>query len=200
MKIYPDPELPDIEVEWYTEDCGPDTPQVALTLVGVDDGTVEQQVVACDPLKITLKNVERKRYRVDGSLLLSDGSVVTTSSGEADLRNGINESVFLYFDSAPSFRVAWAFADGASCASLEADTMQIDFSDPMTGMYSFATSCISGAYVGDPYGGAFTVQLRAVSRGKTVAVSQMTPELQITPPDLTDAGTLTLAPCGAGCP
>ncbi len=123
MKIYPDPELPDLDVEWNTEDCSADTPEVSISLVAVDEGTIIEQVVPCDMLKTTLKDVDRKRYRIDGALLYADGTVFSSSNGEADLRNGISDDVYLYFGGSAYFRVAWDFASGASCASLDADTM-----------------------------------------------------------------------------
>jgi len=198
MKIYPSGELPDLDLEWYTEDCT--TPDMTVALVGLDDGSVSEYTFACADMRATIEDVDRVLYRVDGSLRAPDGTLEGTASERVDLRNGIDEEVYLYFDSSSYLRVTWDFADGESCESLQADTIDLDFLDPYSGLYTMSTACGFGVYVGYPFGTGLTVQLRAVSRRKTVAVSERSGSIDVTPPDEVTVGPLTLVPCGNSCP
>src|ERR1051325_8713627 len=70
MRIYPDPDLPDVEVSWTKDDCAPGTGDVVVSLVGVDTPSYRSDVtVACNTLKTTYNDVARERYRVEGQLL-----------------------------------------------------------------------------------------------------------------------------------
>jgi hypothetical protein len=198
MKIYPSTELPDLDVEWYTDDCT--SPEVAVTLVGLDDGSVTEHIFPCEDMRATIEDLDRALYRVDGSVLGPDGTIEMTSSQEADLRNGIDENVYLYFAGSSYLRITWDFADGASCESLDADTVDLDFFDPDYGIYTMSTACGFGVFVGYPFGNGLTVQLRAVSRRKTVAVSARTDTIDIMPPEELLLGPLTLVPCANDCP
>jgi hypothetical protein len=94
MVIYPDPELPDIKLEWSGEcDAGS---EISIGLVNLDEGTTTRYAAPCTDNKLTLEDVDRKLFRVDGALVQADGSVSATASGEADLRNGFNKETFLY--------------------------------------------------------------------------------------------------------
>lgn len=199
MKIYPSSELPDIDVEWYSEECDT-TPEIAITLVNLDTGAASETTHPCADQRATIEDVDRVRFRVDGSLLEPDGTVFVTASDEADLRNGINDEVYLYFPRDAYLRVLWQFADGASCESLEVDTVALDFLDPSYGVFTETTSCTAGVYVGYPFGSNLTVQIRAVSRGATVAISERSETIVVMPPERVDVGPLTLVPCGTECP
>jgi hypothetical protein len=199
MVIYPDPELPDIKLEWSGEcDAGS---EISIGLVNLDEGTTTRYAAPCTDNKLTLEDVDRKLFRVDGALVQADGSVSATASGEADLRNGFNKETFLYFED-PRLRVSWVFDMGDTCASLAVDTIVLDLDFPDQGYsYSLETSCDLGVYASYPFGQTLTLQLRGVSRRKTVAASPRTPTIDLTSfEEVTDLGTLTLTPCGSGCP
>lgn len=198
MKIYPSSELPDLDLEWYVEDCT--STDVHVALVGRDDGSVHEYTFPCSDSRATIEDVDRVLYRVDGYILGPDGAIALTSSQEADLRNGIDEDVYLYFGDASYLRITWDFADGATCESLEADTVDLDFAGADFGTYTMSTACTFGVYVGYPFGNGLTVQLRAISRRKTVAVSARSDVIETTPPDEVVVGPLTLVPCGSDCP
>lgn len=198
MKIYPSGELPDLDLEWYVEDCT--SPELHVALVGRDDGSVSDYTFPCSAMRATIEDVDRLLYRVDAYLLGPDGTISLTSSQEADLRNGIDENVYLYLDGSSYLRILWDFADGASCESLDADTVDLDFYGNDFGNYTTSTACGFGVYVGYPYGNGLTVQVRAVSRRKTVAVSARSDTIEVVPPDEVVVGPLTLVPCGNDCP
>lgn len=201
MRIYPDPELPDIQLD-VSADCE-SASEILINLVAVDDGTLTEHVLPCtDQQRIMLEDIPRKLYRVDGALLGADGGILSTTSGEVDLRNGFDEEAYIYFDSSPYLRVGWDFEGGASCASLGVDTVAVDFDFPEDGYgYSIELSCGFGEFLGYPYGSMISFQLRGISRRKTVAASVRTSVYTLDPSDgLSDIGTLTLLPCGDGCP
>jgi hypothetical protein len=200
MKIYPSSELPDLDVEWYAEDCESETSEIAIGLVNLHDGSTSETLHTCADSRATIEDVDRVRYRVDGTLLASDGSVIVTASEEADLRNGIDTEVYLYFPRDVYLRVLWVFEAGSSCESLDVDTIELDFLDPQYGMFTETTSCASGVYAGYPFGTDLTVMLRAVSAGETVAVSERSEPIVVMPPERVDIGPLTLVPCGTSCP
>ncbi|MBL0219514.1 MAG: hypothetical protein IPQ07_37305 [Myxococcales bacterium] len=47
MRIYPDPELPDVTVLWGEQDCRDGTGNVAITLTGVDTPSTATTTVPC---------------------------------------------------------------------------------------------------------------------------------------------------------
>lgn len=198
MRIYPDPELPDITLE-MNADCEAGT-EIILNLVAVDDGTVTQQILPCSfSERITLEDVARKLYRIDGATLDADGTIIATASTEADLRNGFNEEAYLYFDRS-NLRLGWDFDMSATCASLDVDTVAVDFGIVDQGFsFTIELSCDFGVFIGAPYGQMVTVQLRGISRRKTIAASPITP-VTLDFEEITDLGTLTLTPCGNDCP
>lgn len=198
MKIYPDPELPDLEVEWFGEECSEDTPTVRVTVAGTDNATRVEQLVPCTDSKYTFRDLPRERYLVDGALLFEDGTTFATADAyEVDLRNGFDERAYLYLAASAYLRLAWAFDMGASCASLGADTVEIAF---LANGYFVDTLCEDMVYTGYPPGRTDRVQLRALAQGVSVAISPESPPFTLMPPALTDLGTLTLTPCGGTCP
>src|SRR5215213_2108771 len=74
MKIYPDPELPDIEVQWSVQSCPSENAMVSITLEGVDDAAVQRLItVACTASSATIEDVARQRYKLVGSLFNEAG-------------------------------------------------------------------------------------------------------------------------------
>lgn len=203
MKIYPDPELPDVEVTWGDQDCRDGTGDVRVTLTGLDKDSTTTATVPCTDHVVHFLDVARERFHVDGVLLDLAGNVFLTSDGgEVDLRNGFDHDTGLYFDGFANFRVAWAFAGGASCVSLAADSVAVVFSLPgMPDIDGFQYPCqipqVTRMVVPDTY----TAHLQAYAGEQTVvAVSPETAPFVITQNGFVDLGTLTLTACGAACP
>jgi hypothetical protein len=98
MKIYPDPELPDIDVEWSEPDCDDGAVDVALSLIGVDDPALRQeQTIPCADLNATFADVSRQRHRIEARLLDGQGAELNMAEYEVDLRDGLDETAYLYF-------------------------------------------------------------------------------------------------------
>lgn len=200
MRIYPDPELPDIEVTWYVDDCGEGS-RVELALVGLDNGSRVEASAPCDGdgAKAVFADLTRQRYRIDADLFDADGQLVSTTLDEPDLRNGIDHDVELYFSTSSSYQVRWTFDMGASCASLAADSILIDLlPDPFL---QSITSCAEGSYYGYAQNGTYTLRLYAISDfGTVVATSPESAPFTLFSPAPADLGLITLSPCGASCP
>jgi hypothetical protein len=197
MRIYPDPELPDLEVTWFEGDCRPGTGDVVVTLIGLDEDTRDERTVACSAASTTFEDVPRQRYRIEGVLLDDSGATFVDGLQEVDLRNGLDSTVYLYFGAVANFRVAWTFDMGATCTSLGAELIEVAFLP--SGFTSYAT-CFEGAYFGSPGNGTYTVILRAIAADAVVAVSPESAPFTLMSPLFTDIGTLALTPCGASCP
>ncbi len=201
MRIYPDPELPDVEVEWGDQDCRGTTGSVALTLTGVDSPSTATITVPCTDLTATFADVARERFHVAGSLLGLDGTVFSMNESDVDLRNGFNETVGLYFDGFSNFRAAWTFDGGATCTSLGATSVGIFLSLPgEPDVDAYELPCTLGRFSGSVPTNTYTAQLRAFSGETIVAVSQDTASFDVTFDGLTDLGVVTLVACGASCP
>lgn len=202
MRIYPDPELPDLDVFWYADDCSEATPEILFTFTSLEDGSTFERSAACDARELVIADVKRHRYRVDGNLLAADGSVFVTATDEADLRNSIDTEVYLYFEVNSRVRLDWTFDMGATCASLGADYVSVEF---YTDNYYFTRggqTCEALAYVGSP--GPLgvlplTVEVRAYAGLETVAISPRSAEFTLSSM-VTDLGTFVLTPCGSSCP
>lgn len=197
MKIYPDPELPDIKVEWYDADCQPGSGDVVVALDGIDDPSEHAEISApCTDLKIEFPDVARERYRITGTLLDTAGTPLGGEGQVADLRNGIGARVSLYFG---NIRVAFGFESGVTCESLDAMFAGARFT---LGGQSFIgqSDCSSGAVFTRLQDGMFTVGVYAFDEDFRVVASSETIEVEVAPDRLTNVGPLTLVPCGASCP
>lgn len=202
MKIYPDPELPDIEVRWFEGDCRDGTGDVALALIGLDSPTFRADLtVPCADMKATFADVARERFRLEGSLRGMTGEEFSNAVVDLDLRNGFDERAELYFGGFSNVRVAWTFDMDATCASLAADFVEILFSSPsFADPLGWGEPCErSPALVSMP-DGVYTVVARARTEQAIVAVSPPSAEVAITFDSFTDVGTLVMTPCGAACP
>ncbi len=195
MRIYPDPELPDLEVSWFADECG-DGEQVTFTLTGLDDNSSAMVTAPCLSLPVDFKDVARQQYGVQGTLSDAAGEVLSRSSGEADLRDGIDERVELYFSTRSPFQVGWRFDMGASCSSLAADSVMVEL---LPGAV-LATACEAGVLFGFEKNGTYTMRVRALSGPDTVAISPESAPFTLQSLTTTDLGTVTLSPCAPGCP
>jgi len=205
MKIYPDPELPDVKVEWFEGDCGNGV-DISLVLTGVDDPSEHYEMtVACDAYKTAFKDVKRQRFRLDGTLLDSSGGVVGESAYDVDLRNGFDVTASLFFGGADSFRVAYVFDAGATCQSLAADEVDVVFS---MGGQVFATAgvpCDFGEVSSYASPGTYSMMGFALrytnNSGIVVAATQQPLDNILIQSGLrVDLGTIVLTPCGSTCP
>jgi hypothetical protein len=202
MRIYPDPDLPDVKVRWGVQDCRPGTRDVAVRLTGLDATSEETRTVACTDLVVVFADVARQRFHVGGDLLDLAGNVFTTSEGsDVDLRNGFDQSAGLYFDGFSNFRVAYVFDGGATCGSLGATSVEMAFSLPgEPDVDAFQFPCELARYTGSAPPGTYTARLRALASEQVVAASPETAPFVITESGFADLGVVTLTPCSAACP
>jgi hypothetical protein len=201
MKIYPDPELPDIDVMWEQGDCETDGFQIAMSLSSKDNPASPpiDKTVACFDEKYTFVDVPRERLLLDATLLDDTGMVAGKTSGEVDLRNGFDDEAYLYFERLDNFQAQWDF-DGTSCAELGADTMSLVFSNPAGVAFVIARPCEDGFFAGRVMPGTYTLHGEADTKGAVVATSPETPELTITDENFIVSALLVLTACGAMCP
>lgn len=201
MRIYPDPELPDVTVVWGDQDCRDGTGNVAITLTGVDTPSTATTTVPCTDHTVAFPDVARQRFHVAGSLLDLAGDVFSTSESDVDLRNGFDQETGLYFDGFSNFRVAWTFEGGGTCASTGAEGIEIQFSLPgEPNVAGFQIACEPPLFLGTVPPATYTVQLRALASGSVIAISPDSAPVDVTAEGFTDLGIVTLAPCGAACP
>jgi len=205
MHIYPDPELPDIKVEWYTEDaCQAASDRVTVSLATRDPAAeVATVTVPCAEAVTHFVDVARERYVVTGALEAEDGTVLTIFTEEIDLRDGLNERVFGFFGRSygPFVTAAWTFDQGASCATLGATDVSLELApvDQST-LYSISERCEAGMIMTTlSLQGTFTVTARALADSGTVAVSTTSAPFSFEAGKVVHLGTFTLSPCGDAC-
>jgi hypothetical protein len=197
MRIYTDPELPDVEVSWYADSCE-DAGVVVVALVGLDDGSRVEVTSACTGPEILFEDVQRARYRIEATLFDAAGNASLQAAEDADLRDGLDEQIDLYFSSYSSFRVAWVFDMGASCASLAVDAIALELlPDGERLVYS---DCRRTPTFGFHRNGTYTMQLRALSGSETVAIAPESAPFTLAPLEQAELGTMTLSPCAPSCP
>ena len=196
MVIYPDSELPDVQVEWFEGDCQPGR-NLTLALIRVDTSERTELTVACAAYAATFVDVAREQYRFEAFLLDENGEAFGRTEDQLDLRDGFDERVSLYFGLLANFRVAWVFDEGATCASVGADAIELRFTS-MTGVQELGPTalCPATPFFGTMPDGTYTLSLRAYdfATDTTVAISPESDELEIIDPELTNFGTLMLSP------
>jgi hypothetical protein len=107
----------------------------------------------------------------------------------------------LYFGGFENVRVAWAFDMGATCESLAADAVVIEFTNAsFPEPFGFTAPCELPVFFTSVPDGLYTVVARALSGSTPVAVSLPSPEVVITFESFTNVGTLVMTPCGTSCP
>lgn len=206
MRIYPDPELPDVVVEWHAEaDCLDDGDRVLVSLSTADPvAEVGLAAVPCRDATVRFDDVARVRHRLAVRLEDAEGAVFGGNNGEVDLRDGLSERVFVFFGRAPdsNFRVAWTFDMGASCEALSALSVLLVASMPAGGpMFYFHAPCDAPVFLNAiPLEGTYTLTARAFSVDGVVAASPASAPFEVTRGAITDLGTITLSPCGDACP
>ncbi len=205
MRIYPDPELPDVVVEWFAgQECQDDDDRVVVSLRTVDPAAeVGAATAACRDGSVRFDDVARVRYLVAAKLEDTAGAELGSQDLEIDLRDGLSEKVFAFFGRPPptNLRAAWTFDLGASCASLSATTVVLRASMFQGPTFFLDAPCDAGVLVDAlPLDGMYTVLAFAVSIDTIVAAAPETAPFPITRGAIADLGTLTLSPCGTECP
>ena len=206
MRIYPDPELPDVKVEWYPElDCMADSDRVAVSITAGEPAVeVATATAPCADGSLRIVNVARERYHVTAQIEDEAGGMLGYYEEDIDLRDGLSERVSAFFGRGFDTLVhaAWTFDAGASCDSLEATQVSLWFAMPGQAPYVFAgESCAAGmTFQSVPVQGTYTVSARALGPRGFVAVSPETPPVELSPRLVVDLGTFVLSPCGDACP
>lgn len=196
MKIYPDPELPDVDVQWDGE-CQSDTTTVHVALLDWEsEAVLHEQSTACEDRELTFEDVARERFRVKGTIFEGDAEV-DHALFDVDLRDGLGETVHLYFGGFNSFSASWVFADGASCDSVGArwGVLDLQFEGNPDAFPVTSGPCENGILTTIVSPGRVRVRIRAETNdGRTVATSPLSELIVIPPGGITDAGTFTLTP------
>lgn len=206
MRIYPDPDLPDVVIEWSDTDCVEGSARVRLSLHPADaPSTVSGMLtVPCADRKASFVDVARERYQLKAAIEDDAGELVSTYDDELDLRNGRNVKRSAYFGGSPlltNLRVGWTFAPGVSCESLAATSVSLRFADPAADpAFALDVPCDPPVYLGWMQRGRFTLSAAVLAGESVVATSPATEPLDISAEAVTDFGTLTLSPCGEQCP
>jgi hypothetical protein len=205
MKIYPDPELPDVEVQWFTFDCGEGPSTITISLIGVDTpaARVDHSEPCAIEAKTTFADLARERYTLAGSLLDANNQPVGRGVDfeVIDLRNGLDTRTSLFFDMFIDLGLGWTFADETTtCESLAADTVRVQLSPQGKPAFTVDRPCELGGYTGGVDGGIYTASVRALSAGAVVATSPESAPVTVDERMLADAGILTLTPCAPSCP
>ncbi|HVK72510.1 MAG TPA: hypothetical protein VM734_04295 [Kofleriaceae bacterium] len=204
MRIYPDPELPDVIAEW-TDECGPDGVTVRIEAVATD-GTVVTQDAPCADGEVRVEDLDRTWHTIT-AVLLDAGDVVLGRAppAEVDLRAGLSRRAFLwqFARSEGFYRVAWTFAGGDTCASLGVDNVMIDLRNDET-ISSAGGWCAAGKldYFVPVQAGTYTVQAFAVRTTDFVTIAASEPRADVVIPDrgvVVDLGTIALARCTESC-
>ncbi len=196
MRIYPDPELPDVEVEWFDSDCRDAGGEVEVSLIGIDDTSFRaDQTVPCLDVHAAFADIARERYRLEATLHTPSGDMVSSQPEELDLRNGLDKRLSLFFGDLENVHVAWTFDMGATCQSLAADLVIVEFSSAMFPQpFNLGASCDYAQLSGFIPDGIYTAVARALSDMTTVAESPRSPEIMISFRSFADVGTLVLSP------
>ena len=204
MRIYPDPELPDIVLEWPAElECAEDGDRVVASLTAADPASALEVTAPCRDGSLRFADVARVRYQLAAKLEDGAGAELGSYDQEIDLRDGLSEKVFAYFgrDAGGNFQVTWTFDMGASCVSLSAATVVLEASIAGQAVAFFESPCELAVHVSAiELGGPYTLRAFALAFDTVVAVSPDSAPFMVTRQTISNVGTLTLSPCGAACP
>jgi hypothetical protein len=207
MRIYPDPELPDVVVEWLPE-CGDDGVTVRLEAVGAD-GAVVSQDVACADGKGRVEDLTRAPHRITGVLLDARGDMLGRTLPEAvDLTAGHSVRTYVaYFARDQSFLwTGWAFSGGDTCESLGVTRIVLDYQSDDLG----ASGTLEVGWCADEElqfyssldGGTYTLQAFALRGDDGSATAASEPRAGVVIGDrgvVVDLGTFELTRCAGAC-
>jgi hypothetical protein len=207
MRIYPDPELPDVIVEWLPE-CGDDGVTVRLEAVGAD-GAVVGSDVACADGKGRIEDLARGATRVTAMLLDAGGEVLGRAlPEEVDLTAGHSVRTYVsYFARDESFLwTAWTFTGGDTCESLRVGRIVLDYRSEDLG----ASGTLEVGWCGDDElqffsaieGGTYTLRAFALRGDDASAIAASEPRAGVVIGDgglVVDLGTFELTRCAGDC-
>jgi hypothetical protein len=207
MRIYPDPELPDVVVKWDPEfTCEEDDERVVVSLSSIEPAAeVGTATVPCGDGSVRFEDVARIPYRALARLEDQAGVVLGGDEREIDLRDGISEQIDVFFGRLPesNLRVEWAFDMGASCQTLGASRVVALVREAGGGtIFFFDAPCRIGVLNGSIHQeGTYTVRAWAIAdeNAGAVAVSPPSAPFAVIRGATSEPGTLTLSPCSA-CP
>jgi hypothetical protein len=140
---------------------------------------------------------------LDASLVDATGETYSRSPPmELDLRNGIDETAYLYFGGFNNFSVGWQFEGGATCSSAQVTFIDVRLSLPDdTQVFGSGAPCQAMFLYANAPEGVYNVDVFAVdNNGSTVASAPRIEGVELTFDRVTDLGIVTLAPCGDQCP
>jgi hypothetical protein len=206
MTIYPDPELPDVVVEWFPDDtCTEGVTGVRVEILGDATTTPIAQDFPCAGGIGRIEDIARTRHDVQVALLDDTDTIVGRSEPfDIDLRNGAShrERVFWFYRDEGLIAIAWRFAGGESCASLGITTLQVNAypEDTTLGQAGFGARCDLGEldYYPGLFAGTYDFQVVGMTdqTGEVVAASMwITDQVVRDRGELTDLGTVELARC-----
>lgn len=213
MRIYPDPDLPDLRVAWSSTSC-PVGGAVRFAVVDADvaDGTPVEAAAPCDDdpgrdPEVRIPDVARARLEVEASIATADGEVITRAREPVDTRDGNNKRVVVSFpDPTQGFlRFAWTFAPGASCASVGATAVDVSLTSADGSSFAFGgLPCEQGA-LRQPIpvtGGTYALQVLASRQFRVYVARSIRRDGVVIRGhgEVTDVGALELTPCGGACP
>ncbi|MEZ4361736.1 MAG: hypothetical protein R3B48_16225 [Kofleriaceae bacterium] len=204
MRIYPDPDLPDVKVEWDGSQC-PAGATVNFEAVprGTLGGGASVASAPCVDGRAILPNVDRAKLEIIGKLVEAGGAVHSYGMSIVDTRDGRGEETYLYFPPSTFGRVrfTWDGSAGATCASTGATDLQIDFESDEVGvipalercedLYPFTMAVPAGTYVLRAYAFAMVGRVAKAGPVANVVVTERGA--------LTDLGAVPFAPCTNDC-
>jgi hypothetical protein len=206
MRIYPDPDLPDLKVEWQGA-CPPDaTIAVELVPLGEQPKGAFAASAPCADQRMVVADVERAKLRVVGVVHDASGALVTQSFAEIDTRDGNSKRASLFFEDPELGHVAlaWTFAVGETCASLAAVNIEVTFlSEEMSSRSILLGFCDEGRLSNGEAVEAGVYSVEVLARGRAnEPVAYAPAKAGVVVADrgaLTDLGTVQLKPCDASC-
>jgi hypothetical protein len=205
MRIYPDTDLPDIRVEWSDFRC-PAGSTVAIEVVPAGQVPSGQVVASapCGDLRVVAEDVDRAKLDVVGVVHEADGTMVSRRIERVDTRDGNNKQTYLSFPD-PEYGtvlLTWSFAQGASCTSVGATVVSVEFLSESLGVFAGIFPCSAGMADREleVERGTYTLRLLASSQSGAKVAKALVPGVVIAPRGaVTDLGTVELTPCVGPC-
>jgi hypothetical protein len=206
MRITPDPELPDVIVEWVGL-CGDDGVTVRIVATS-ESGEVALAEHDCDEGEGRVEDVGRERHDVQVELLDEGGEVVARSYPEpVDLSRGFSVRTYVwdFLRDQGVFTATWEITGGETCASLGTSSVQFDFATAEGVFSGYGGYCPEGTlgYYASVQAGTYTVTARATNDTDYATVATAPPREGVVVGDrgqVTELGHFELVPCAPDCP
>jgi hypothetical protein len=210
MRIYADPDLPDVRGEWDASLCEEGTTITLSASAGPTsldaradaelDGMVQVSAPCADG-RAVLEDVARSELEVQGVARSAAGEMLTVASYRVDTRDGNNKKAFLNFPD-PTFgrlRATWTFADGGTCDSNAVALVWLRLT-ALDKLSSYFTMCdddlpievLEGTYQLEVFGQ--TIEGQVIRRAAPIEGVVIAPRGA-----LTELGEVRLEPCSGMC-